>query len=57
MMGKLFPHHVSHYLGMDTHDTMMIERNTVLSPGMTITIEPGLYIAEEHHTLSPAARE
>ncbi len=57
MMGRLFPHHVGHYLGLDTHDTMAIERNTVLSPGMVVTIEPGLYMSEELATLTPAAIE
>ena len=57
MMGTLLPHHVGHYLGMDTHDTMAIERNTVLSPGMVVTIEPGLYMSEPLAALSPAAKQ
>jgi len=36
------PHHVSHYLGMDVHDTDDIKRSIKLSPGMVITIEPGI---------------
>lgn len=35
------PHHVSHYLGMDVHDTGKISRSIKLQPGMIITIEPG----------------
>lgn len=35
------PHHVSHYLGMDIHDTAHIERNVPLKPGMIFTVEPG----------------
>ncbi|XP_077984975.1 xaa-Pro aminopeptidase 3-like [Glandiceps talaboti] len=38
------PHHVGHYLGMDTHDTPRVARNIKLQPGMVITIEPGVYI-------------
>jgi Xaa-Pro aminopeptidase len=35
------PHHVSHYLGMDVHDTPLIPRNIKLMPGMVCTVEPG----------------
>ncbi|CAG7825530.1 unnamed protein product [Allacma fusca] len=41
---RFCPHHVSHYLGMDVHDTPTIERNESLLPGMIITVEPGVYI-------------
>ena len=40
---ELCPHHVSHYLGMDVHDTPLVSRNIPLTPGMIITVEPGLY--------------
>ncbi|XP_022704946.1 probable Xaa-Pro aminopeptidase 3 [Varroa jacobsoni] len=40
------PHHVSHYLGMDVHDTPSISRKTKLCPGMVVTIEPGIYIPQ-----------
>ncbi|KAG1710431.1 Xaa-Pro aminopeptidase 3 [Nymphon striatum] len=43
---KHCPHHVSHYLGMDVHDTPHISRDIPLKPGMVITIEPGIYIPE-----------
>lgn len=36
------PHHVSHYLGMDVHDTGKIPRSIATQPGMIITIEPGM---------------
>lgn len=35
------PHHVSHYLGMDVHDTGKISRSIRIQPGMIITMEPG----------------
>lgn len=35
------PHHVSHYLGMDIHDTAHIDRDIPLKPGMIFTVEPG----------------
>lgn len=40
-MIKFCPHHVSHYLGMDIHDTPLISRERQLEAGMTFTIEPG----------------
>ncbi|PRD28031.1 UNVERIFIED_CONTAM: Xpnpep3 [Trichonephila clavipes] len=41
---KYCQHHVSHYLGMDVHDTNLISRNIKLLPGMVVTVEPGVYI-------------
>lgn len=42
-MFKFCPHHVSHYLGMDIHDTPLIDRDRKLVPGMVFTVEPGEY--------------
>ena len=43
-VGKYYYHGVSHSLGLDTHDPC---DRTVYEPGMVLTNEPGLYIAEE----------
>lgn len=37
------PHHVSHYLGMDVHDSSTMSRVRPLEPNMVVTNEPGLY--------------
>ena len=42
---KYYFHGVSHHLGLDTHDVAL--RDKPLTPGCVITVEPGLYIAEE----------
>lgn len=44
-LAKYYYHGVGHYLGLDTHD--IGNREQTLQPGMVITVEPGLYIAEE----------
>ena len=49
--GEFCPHHVSHYLGLDVHDTSLISRNIPLEKGMVITVEPGIYIPK--NTKSP----
>ena len=43
-VGKYYYHGVSHSLGLDTHDPC---DRAVYEPGMVLTNEPGLYIAEE----------
>lgn len=39
-------HGVSHQLGLDTHD-INTQRESVLRPGMVITVEPGIYVEDE----------
>ncbi len=43
---KYFFHGTSHYLGLDAHDKGSYDEP--LSPGVVITIEPGIYIADEN---------
>eukprot|EP00794_Sanderia_malayensis_P015543 gene15543-17128_t len=53
---KFCPHHVGHYLGMDIHDTPLVHRGLPLSPGMVITVEPGLYIPKDSYHLPSVYR-
>jgi Xaa-Pro aminopeptidase len=46
---KFYMHRTSHWLGMDVHDVApykVADEWRKLEPGMVLTIEPGLYIAE-----------
>ncbi|KAJ2779583.1 aminopeptidase [Coemansia javaensis] len=40
----LCPHHISHYLGMDVHDTVDMPRSQRLRANMVVTVEPGVYV-------------
>lgn len=42
---RYYSHWTSHYLGLDGHDVG--SRELVFKPGMVLTCEPGIYIAEE----------
>lgn len=42
--GDRFPHGTSHHLGLHVHDA---DPDAPLEPGMVVTVEPGVYIAEE----------
>lgn len=42
----LYPHALSHWLGMDLHDTPSIDRNTRLKSGMCLSVEPAVYCNE-----------
>jgi Xaa-Pro aminopeptidase len=43
---KYYYHSIGHFLGLDVHDVGNYE--VALQPGMVVTVEPGLYIAEEN---------
>src|SRR5690606_16844316 len=46
---RFYMHRTSHWLGMDVHDVGSYFRHgepTALAPGMVLTVEPGLYIAQ-----------
>lgn len=42
----LYPHALSHWLGLDLHDTSTVDRNTQLKSGMCLSVEPAVYCQE-----------
>lgn len=42
---RYFMHNTSHFIGMDVHDVG--QRDWTFQPGMVLSCEPGIYIAEE----------
>jgi Xaa-Pro aminopeptidase len=42
---KYFPHGISHFIGLDVHDTGT--KQDIFKEGMVLSCEPGLYIEEE----------
>jgi Xaa-Pro aminopeptidase len=53
---KFYMHRTSHWLGMDVHDAgpyKVADEWRRLEPGMVLTIEPGLYIAEDLKGVDP----
>jgi Xaa-Pro aminopeptidase len=45
LVRQYFPHAFGHFVGLDTHDSG--DYTTPLQAGMTITVEPGIYLPEE----------
>jgi Xaa-Pro aminopeptidase len=53
---KFYMHRTSHWLGMDVHDAgpyKVADEWRRLEPGMVLTVEPGLYIAEDLEGVDP----
>ncbi|KAG2014041.1 peptidase M24 [Coprinopsis cinerea AmutBmut pab1-1] len=40
----LYPHYLSHPIGIDLHESTYFDRNAPLKEGNVITIEPGIYV-------------
>jgi len=41
---ELYPHYLSHPLGIDLHESAHFDRGAQLRKGVVITIEPGVYV-------------
>jgi Xaa-Pro aminopeptidase len=56
---RFYMHRTSHFLGLDVHDVgaqALDGSPRALAPGMVLTVEPGLYLAEDDDQLEPAWR-
>ncbi len=56
---KFYMHRTSHWLGMDVHDVgkyKIGDTPRALEPGMVLTVEPGIYIAEDAEGVSDRFR-
>ena len=56
---RYYMHRTSHWLGLDVHDVgdyRVDGASRPLRPGMVLTIEPGLYVAEDDERAPPALR-
>ena len=56
---KFYMHRTSHWLGMDVHDAgpyKVADEWRRLAPGMVLTVEPGIYIAEDLPDVDPRYR-
>jgi Xaa-Pro aminopeptidase len=48
---QFYMHRTGHWLGMDVHDVgdyKIEDEWRVFEPGMTLTVEPGIYVSEQH---------
>jgi Xaa-Pro aminopeptidase len=56
---RFYMHRTSHWLGLDVHDCGAYVReksSRILEASMVLTVEPGLYIAEDDDTVEPRWR-
>jgi Xaa-Pro aminopeptidase len=56
---KFYMHRTSHWLGMDVHDAgpyKVADEYRRLEPGMVLTVEPGIYLAEDLPEFDPRFR-
>jgi len=56
---RYYMHRTSHWLGLDVHDVgdyTVDGSSRPLVPGMVVTVEPGVYVAEEDETAPPGLR-
>ena len=54
-----FMHRTGHWLGMDVHDVgdyRVADQWRMLEPGMMLTVEPGIYISEQHRRVKKCYR-
>lgn len=56
---RFYMHRTSHWLGLDVHDCGAYNAagaSRTLEPGMVLTVEPGLYVAEDDTSVAPEWR-
>ena len=56
---RFFNHSTGHWLGLDVHDVGDYQvggESRVLEPGMSMTVEPGIYIHADDHSVDPQWR-